>query len=405
MRIGVSQASRAPASSSACSTPGHSRGSRSSTLASSTTAPSPAVAGRGRPGRPAPGAGRSPAPPGRAHPHRSRCRAAPSAAAGRTTTTDRGEQRGAGRRRHLLRHRSGQHRHAGAAGRAPPAAGRAAVRARRGSCPDAERRPGSPMSARQAERVAGRRRVPTTSATASSAPTSWKWTSLRRRPVHGRLGARPAARRRRARSPAPASARSAPLEQRRGRRTRCGCAGRSATTHVDLAGADARARDRRLRTSRTGSTPTRSTASCSTRQRDAGVDERAEQHVAGRRPAEQSSQPITARVAPGDAGGEDACAEAVVDVHDADARRAGVEHGEQGREPAEARAVADAGRHRDHRRADEAADHRRQGALHAGDDDEAVGAVEDRPGGDQAVQPGDADVVDPLDAGAERRGR
>ncbi len=47
MSTGASQASCAPASSSAASTPGHSRGSRSSTFASSTTqAPSGAAAGR-----------------------------------------------------------------------------------------------------------------------------------------------------------------------------------------------------------------------------------------------------------------------------------------------------------------------------------------------------------------------
>ena len=46
IRIGVSQASEAPAANSASRTPGHSRGSRSSTLASSTTGPAGAGVGR-----------------------------------------------------------------------------------------------------------------------------------------------------------------------------------------------------------------------------------------------------------------------------------------------------------------------------------------------------------------------
>ena len=47
---------------------------------------------------------------------------------------------------------------------------------------------------------------------------------------------------------------------------------------------------------------------------------------------------------------------------------------EQRGQPAERGAVADAGRHRDQRHADQPADHARQRALHAGDHDEAVGA-------------------------------
>ena len=60
---------------------------------------------------------------------------------------------------------------------------------------------------------------------------------------------------------------------------------------------------------------------------------------------------------------------------DDDAGSAGVQHAEQGREPAEAGAVADAGRHGDERQADQPADHARQRAFHPGDDDEAVGAA------------------------------
>ena len=50
-----------------------------------------------------------------------------------------------------------------------------------------------------------------------------------------------------------------------------------------------------------------------------------------------------------------------------------VEHGQQGGEAAEARAVADAGRHGDDGTADQAADHAGKRALHAGHDDQDVG--------------------------------
>ena len=73
---------------------------------------------------------------------------------------------------------------------------------------------------------------------------------------------------------------------------------------------------------------------------------------------------------------EHAGAEAVVDVDDDDAGRAGVEHREQGGEAAEGGAVADRRRDGDERHADQAADDRRQRALHPGDDDQAVGGVE-----------------------------
>ena len=58
--------------------------------------------------------------------------------------------------------------------------------------------------------------------------------------------------------------------------------------------------------------------------------------------------------------------------------------------PAERGAVADAGRDRDQRDADQPADHGRQRALHAGDDDQAVGLLEPVADAEQPVQAGDA---------------
>jgi hypothetical protein len=87
-------------------------------------------------------------------------------------------------------------------------------------------------------------------------------------------------------------------------------------------------------------------------------------------------------------------AEAVVDVDRADAGGAGVEHREEGSDAAERGAVADGRGNRDDGAADEGGDDAGKGALHARDDDddvrrrEAVGLAED------AVDAGDADVVE-----------
>ena len=79
--------------------------------------------------------------------------------------------------------------------------------------------------------------------------------------------------------------------------------------------------------------------------------------------------------------------------------RAGVQHRQQGGQAAEGGAVPDAGRHRHEGYADQAADHAGQGALHAGHHDQAVRPGEPVAGLEQPVQPGDADVLDPLDPG------
>ena len=91
----------------------------------------------------------------------------------------------------------------------------------------------------------------------------------------------------------------------------------------------------------------------------------------------------------GDASG----AVAVVDVHDRDAIGARVEHAEQRGDAAEAGAVADAGRHRDHRHIDHTGHDARQRALHAGDDDDHAGGGEAIAFAEHAMDAGDADVV------------
>ena len=137
--------------------------------------------------------------------------------------------------------------------------------------------------------------------------------------------------------------------------------------------------------------------------RHAGADQRAEQHVAAGagRGVDPEGGHRAARAHP---GREHAGAVAVVDVDHGHAGRAGVEHREQRGQPAERGAVADAGRHRDERYAGQPADHGGQRALHAGDDDQAVGGLEPVADAEQPVQPGDADVVDQVDAGAVHPG-
>src|SRR5215211_1144751 len=69
-------------------------------------------------------------------------------------------------------------------------------------------------------------------------------------------------------------------------------------------------------------------------------------------------------------------AEAVIDVHDSHAIGTTIEHPQQRRDSAETRAVADAGRNRDDRHGNQAGDHARERALHAGDDDDDARGLE-----------------------------
>ena len=158
-------------------------------------------------------------------------------------------------------------------------------------------------------------------------------------------------------------------------------------------------------------------------QRHTGVRQRTQHHVAagprgGVDPADHEGIPSTDRASAGsgasagtdgvrttgDPRREDPGAVPVVDVHDRDAGSAGVEHGQQGGQTAEGGAVPHAGRHRHERDPAQAADHAGQGALHAGDHDEAVGGGEPVAGLEQAVQPGDAHVVDAHHPGAVHGG-
>src|SRR2546423_14767747 len=88
-----------------------------------------------------------------------------------------------------------------------------------------------------------------------------------------------------------------------------------------------------------------------------------------------NSSLITHHLLSVDEAGDEARAEAVVYVDDRDVRGAGVEHAEQGRHAAEARAVADAGGDGDDGRGHQTADHTGERALHPrGHDTHARGA-------------------------------
>ncbi len=88
-----------------------------------------------------------------------------------------------------------------------------------------------------------------------------------------------------------------------------------------------------------------------------------------------------------------------------DPGRAGVEHREQRRETLERGAVADRGRHRHDRHADQPTHHAGQRALHAGDHDQAVRGGQAVAHGEHAVQAGHADVGHQLGRGAVGRER
>ena len=69
-------------------------------------------------------------------------------------------------------------------------------------------------------------------------------------------------------------------------------------------------------------------------------------------------------------------AKSVVDIHDAHAGGATVEHTKQRRNAAEARSVANAGRHSNHGDIDQTTNDARQRPFHTGDDDDDVGGTE-----------------------------
>src|SRR2546422_915452 len=91
-------------------------------------------------------------------------------------------------------------------------------------------------------------------------------------------------------------------------------------------------------------------------------------------------------------------AESVVDVDDGDAGRAGAQHGEQGGQAPERRPVADAGGPRDDRHLDESAYDTGERAFHAGDDDDHARGAKYVGLRQEAVNSGDPDVGEALDA-------
>jgi hypothetical protein len=90
-------------------------------------------------------------------------------------------------------------------------------------------------------------------------------------------------------------------------------------------------------------------------------------------------------------------AEPVVDVDDRDARCTAVEHAQQRRESAEARAVPDARRHRDDGNFDEPADHAWQRTFHARDDDDSACRCKTPMFPEQPVKTGNADIEQAID--------
>src|SRR6266516_2172071 len=94
-----------------------------------------------------------------------------------------------------------------------------------------------------------------------------------------------------------------------------------------------------------------------------------------------------------DAGGHAGGAEAVVDVDDGDVGGATVEHAEESGDAAEACAIADAGGNGDDRHGDEAADDAGKGAFHSGNTNNHARLRQFFSMLEQAVNPGDANVV------------
>ena len=206
--------------------------------------------------------------------------------------------------------------------------------------------------------------TPTTSPIASTAPTSWKCTCSGSipwmRPSACASRSKAFWARVRGRSSSPAASIWSRIEDQ----CRCGCPGAPLTVTV-FAVIPCRSAVPSSSSRPSTSSPERSTSR-------AGVEQRAQQHVPGHAgdavdvedPAHADCLAIRAAIVPG--------AEPVVDVHDRDPRRARRQHRQQRAHAAERRAVPGARRHRDHRRADQPADHRSERRIPAGDHDHAV---------------------------------
>lgn len=88
---------------------------------------------------------------------------------------------------------------------------------------------------------------------------------------------------------------------------------------------------------------------------------------------------------------------AIINIHDRHAAAATVQHPEQRRETAKARAVTNAGRNGNHGLRNQTSDDARQGAFHAGNDNDNIRAAESFQTIKEPVNPGDADIANALD--------
>ncbi len=89
--------------------------------------------------------------------------------------------------------------------------------------------------------------------------------------------------------------------------------------------------------------------------------------------------------------------ETVIDIHHSHVTRATVQHSEKRREPVEACAIADAGRHGDHRDGHDAADSARQCAFHACADDHDARFSQALAIGHEPVNTRHPDIVNRVD--------
>ncbi len=96
--------------------------------------------------------------------------------------------------------------------------------------------------------------------------------------------------------------------------------------------------------------------------------------------------------------------ETIVYIHHAYVTGAGVQHAEQGGQAFEGSSVADAGGDGDYRDSDQASDYAGESAFHPRADDDDSGLGEKAAVGEEAVDAGDSDVIEMLDAIAHEFG-
>src|SRR5208282_2145318 len=126
--------------------------------------------------------------------------------------------------------------------------------------------------------------------------------------------------------------------------------------------------------------------------------------MAGRPRAAVPTRAVAAESAAVDERGDVACAESVINVYDADVGGAGVHHSQQSGQALEGRAIAYAGRNRNHRDPYQAADYAGQSALHSSADYDHTRCCQGSAMGQQAVNAGYSYVVDVLNFVAHQFG-